>query len=154
MNRDKLGRERKRSQGGAGPKPLPNKTNGSITGILKAEDSPEFADKASQEFWMLARKTMEKLGILEKGYAPILEIAARIWGRIEQAREDIEIYGRVIQDDKGGIKRSPAMLTLEKAEASMKSYLSELGLTPSAQAKFGGSTEEEDPILQLLKRRA
>lgn len=103
---------------------------------------------------MLARKTMEKLGILEKGYAPILEIAARIWGRIEQAREDIEIYGRVIQDDKGGIKRSPAMLTLEKAEASMKSYLSELGLTPSAQAKFGGSTEEEDPILQLLKRRA
>ena len=149
MKTDSLGRTRQKSQGGAGPKPLPGKSRGSITGDLEAHDMPEDLDEHGVEFWDKATTAMRAMGILEKMDWCILYIAADSFSRWKRAQRDIAAHGELISNDKGDLKRNPAFITLEKHSVMLKSYSSELGLTPSARAKFG-PVEEDDPFAALM----
>lgn len=149
--RDSKGRVRRASQGGAGPKKLPDKTKAAKTGVGFSKVAPSHLGAHGQEWWAMAVKQMDALGILDAADRAIVELAAETFGDYRDAQEDIAQYGRLLMDDHGNQKRNPAFITLEKARVALKSFYSDLGLTPSARAKFGGGEDEDDPMADLLK---
>ncbi len=140
MKRDSLGRSRQPSQGGAGPKHIPNQTHGALTGPLC--DVPQDLGDIARSFWVDAAEAMEKLGILESADAHILRISAETFERMQLAKQEVERDGGTILED-GKMKRHPALVTLEKSAILMRSLLSDIGLTPSARAKFGTQTQDD-----------
>ncbi len=148
---DSLGRTRRASQGGAGPKNLPTATGGGVTGEMKPEDMPKDLGKYGQAFWLAATESMRRMKTLERADRMVLEIAARIWHRYHEARALLVTEHNYFATN-GGKARHPAMITMEKAETVLLKYLSDLGLTPSARAKF--QTPAEDDPLEALMRPA
>lgn len=149
--KDRTGRQRHRSQGGAGPKHLPTVTHGTISGTLTENDCPQLGEHG-RKFWLGARASLESLGILERMDATVLEMAAATWDRIHRARAILRDEGEYTRCDNGKTQRNPAMMTLEHAESRMKSLLSELGLTPSARAKFQVEIPDADPLLLVMQK--
>jgi len=144
VKRDKLGRERKPSQGGAGPKHLPAKTSGAITGDLDVHEMPDDLDVHGVDFWTRATDSMRALGILERMDWALLYVAAATWSIWQQAREDIKTHGLTIEDDRGRISRNHSLTTMTQCGLNLAKMLSDLGLTPSARAKFGPAPESDE----------
>lgn len=110
---------------------------------------PEDLDDNGVIFWTSATESMRKLGILEKMDWVILALAADAYSRWMAAKIDVERYGNLTSDENGNLKRNPAFLTLKENSVMLKSYLSDLGMTPSARAKFG-PVEDDDPFAALM----
>lgn len=141
---DSLGRRRQPTQSN-GPKPLPKVSHGSLTGKLSASKVPQSLDAAGKAFWRMARTAMDQMGILETPDQAGLEIAADNWQRMQQARKLIKQHGLLIAGPQGIIK-NPAISIAKDCQAMLRSYLSNLGLTPTARAKLGGTETEVDPF--------
>lgn len=150
MKRDSLGRERQPSQSAAGNKPLPSKSHGCITGDLEAHEMPGDIDDNGIIFWTSATESMRKLGILERMDWTILAMAADAYSRWMAAKIDVARYGNLLSSESGELKRNPAFLTLKENAMMLKSYLTDMGMTPSARAKFG-PVEEDDAFERLMR---
>ena len=145
---DSLGRARRASQGGAGPKPLPSKE------APKAGEfdptPPAHLEAHGLQFWNDAVKSLLALGFVDQADRIFLIHSAESFQLYKECRDSIAAEGKTMMDDNGSVKAHPLMTTMMKAGAACFSYLSSLGLTPSARAKFGGGTKEDDPFAELL----
>ena len=150
VKRNKAGKECKPSEGGCGPKHIPNKSHGAISGELSIQEIPDDLDEHGVDFWTRAVSAMRGLGILERMDWGMLYLASDAFSMWQQARKDVKAHGSTVMDNQGSIKRNPAFVTLEKSSMMVKCYSSELGITASARAKFG-PVEESDPMLELMK---
>lgn len=147
---DKLGRTRHVTQSN-GPKPIPKRTSGAISGELEDADVPDGLCADGAAFWLTTLASMRKAGIHEKIDWPLLEIAAVTFSIWRQARRDIKLHtSMVLNPVSGELKRNPALVTLKESGASLKSLLSELGLTPTSRAKWAGAVDD-DPLAALMK---
>jgi len=144
VKRDNLGRERKPSQGGAGSKSIPSKSHGAISGLLESHEMPDDLDPHGVDFWTRATDSMRALGILEKMDWALLYVAAATWSVWQQAREDIKDNGLTIEDDRGRVSRNHSLTTMTQCGLNLAKMLSDLGLTPSARAKFGPAPESDE----------
>lgn len=150
---DSLNRRRRRSQGGAGPKHLPDKVNTIKAGEFDATPPGHLSDHG-REWWLWATATLEEMGILDKADAKHLELCAETFEDYRCAQEDIESLGRLMAEERENgstvYRRNPAFVTMEKARVALRSFYSDLGLTPSARAKFGAQDKEDDPFAALM----
>ncbi len=153
---DKLGRARRKTQGGAGPKHLPDKTNARKAGPFDGV-APGHLGIHGQEWWGWAVEALETMGILDAADAKHLELCAETYEDYRMAQDDIEKLGRIMtQSTESGdtiYRRNPAFTTMEKARVMLRSFYSDLGLTPSSRAKFGQGNEDEDPFADLLANK-
>jgi P27 family predicted phage terminase small subunit len=97
------------------------------------------------------------MGILDAADAKHIELCAETFQDYRDAQEDILALGRIVaqETDKATIyRRNPAFTTMEKARVTLRSFYSDLGLTPSARAKFGSGNDENDPFEDLMRRAA
>lgn len=150
---DSLGRTRRKTQGGAGPKHLPDKVKSAKAGAFQMA-APSHLGDHGKTWWRWAVATLQKMGILDAADRKHIELCAETFDDYRNGQEDVKKYGRIlIQATEGGMvyKRNPATVTVEKARVTLRSFYSDLGLTPSARAKFGGGEKEEDPFAELLK---
>jgi P27 family predicted phage terminase small subunit len=150
---DSLGRTRRSTQGAAGPKNLPDKEKAIKAGAF-SEECPGHLGTHGKEWWNWAVRQLEKLGILDAADAKHIELCAETYEDYRMAQEDIDEHGRILsQSTDGGaiLRRNPAFTTMEKARVTLRSFYSDLGLTPSARAKFGVADKGDDPLEELFR---
>mgnify|MGYP000031246128 CR=1 FL=1 len=146
---DSLGRTRRVSQGGAGPKPLPSK-DAPKAGEFDPRP-PDHLEAHGLKFWDDAVECLLLMGFIDAADRIFLIHAAESFQLYKECRDSIQLDGRTVCDNQGNVKAHPLMNTMLKSGKDCFSYLSSLGLTPSARAKFGGNVKEEDPFAELLK---
>lgn len=146
---DSKGRTRRRSQGGAGPKTLPSKDAPKAGTFLAT--TPETLGEHGKAFWKEAVAHLLKMGFVDAADRIFLIHTAEAFELYKSCQDQIALDGKVMMDMHGNSKAHPLMTTMLKAGKDCFSYLSSLGLTPSARAKFGGSEDEEDPWSDLQR---
>lgn len=154
---DSLGRARRATQGGAGPKHLPDKEDAIKAGAFDHEP-PSHLGSHGVEWWTWAVATLDRMGILDAADTKHIELCAETFDDYRAAQEDIERYGTIVEQMSGEgrdviLKRNPALTTMEKARVILRSFYSDLGLTPSARAKFGSNEKDDDPFAALLAKK-
>jgi len=148
---DRKGRVRRPSQGGAGPKNLPSKDAPKAGKFDKRP--PSTLSEEGKAWWTWAVAAMDSMGYLD----------AADWGFVKHVAEAFEDYSRrraqlAIEGDTistmEGVKRNPIAGLVQQDRKDMKSFYSDLGLTPSARAKFGGDTgkKDEDPFEKIMNQ--
>ena len=151
---DSLGRVRRPTSGAAGPKHLPDKTNTIKSGQFDAV-TPGHLGIHGAEWWEWATDTLATMGILDAADAKHIELCAETYEDYRMAQSDIETLGRIMkQSTESGdtiYRRNPAFVTMEKARVTLRSFYSDLGLTPSARAKFGTAEKDDDPFEELTR---
>lgn len=151
---DSLGRARRPTQGGAGPKHLPDKTKARKAGKFDASPPPDLGPHGLFA-WEYTVRTTTKMGILDEGDWISLCVLVRAYEGYMLANEDIKANGREMMDDHGNKKRNTAYSTLKERTNELRSSLSDFALTPSARAKFGATgDDEEDPFQKLIRKSA
>jgi P27 family predicted phage terminase small subunit len=145
---DSLGRSRRVSQGGAGPKPLPSK-DAPKAGAFDPRP-PENLGKYGLEFWHAAVENLQAMGFIDQADRLFLIHTAEVVQQYKAALAQIELDGQTVCDNHGNVKAHPLMNTMLKSGKDCYSYMSSLGLTPSARAKFAGNTKEDDPLADIL----
>ena len=145
---DSLGRTRRASQGGAGPKHLPSK-EAPKAGEFDSRP-PDHLEAHGLKFWNDATESLLVMGFVDAADRIFLIHAAESFQLYKECRVAIAAEGKTMMDDNGNVKAHPLMNTMMKAGKDCFSYLSSLGLTPSARAKFGGNVKDEDPFAELL----
>ncbi len=150
---DSLGRARRRSQGGAGPKHLPSKDAPKAGDFVM--EPPDHLEREAREWWIWAVEALDQMGILDAADAKHIELCAETFQTYRDSLDDIATLGRIMaQSTESGdtiYRRNPAFTTMEKARVTLRSFYSDLGLTPSARAKFGHGNEESDPFADLME---
>jgi len=78
------------------------------------------------------------------------------WGRWVEAEEQIQQFGLVIKAPSGYLVQSPYVAIANKAWAQMMKAVSELGISPTSQARVSvvtdGRNEEANPLQQLQRQ--
>ncbi len=148
---DSKGRARRKSQGGAGPKPLPSK-EAPKAGAFDPTPPPHLVEHGLQ-FWNDSVRSLVAMGYIDSADRIFLIHSAEAFQLYKECRDEIESGGKTFMNDNGDRKAHPLMTTMLKAGKDVFSYLSSLGLTPSARAKFGGGGDEDDPFEELLNAR-
>ena len=146
---DSLGRIRRTSQGGAGPKHLPSKDAPKAGGFDPVP--PDDLGDHGAAFWEEAVSNLMEMGFIDKADRMYLVRTARCFQKLCAYDRRVALDGEVVCDPHGNEKGHPLMNTVMKLEHVFDTRMSSLGLTPSARAKFGGNVKEEDPFAELLK---
>lgn len=148
---DSLGRVRRRSQGGAGPKHLPSK-DAIKTGKFDPA-SPDDLGEYGTAWWRWAVAQLTAMGVADNADRAILRLTAQAYQDFESARASLTGPGGPEYTDKwGAVRNRPALTRMEKAATRYRSGLSDCGLTPSARAKFGEVKKEDDPMGDLMRQ--
>ncbi|MES2706090.1 MAG: phage terminase small subunit P27 family [Verrucomicrobiota bacterium] len=145
---DSKGRVRRVTQGGAGPKKLPSK-DAPKAGTFIA-DAPETLGEHGRAFWKEAVSHLLAMGFIDAADRIFLIHTAEAFELYKSCQAQIQLDGKVMMDFHGNSKAHPLMTTMIKAGKDCFSYLSSLGLTPSARAKFGSTEKEDDPFQDLV----
>ena len=145
--KDSLGRNRKPSQD-HGSRKIPKPTSS-----LAELDPPYWLDSPhALEFWNVATSQMAEMKILEAADAHVIATVAMAFSDMQVSRELINKHGELIVNDRGGLARNPACLSLEKARTAFLVGLGTLGLTPAARAKLAPDKPDADPLAMLAAR--
>lgn len=139
----------------ANPRPAPK------TVLLKGRDGlscPPLLDDECKSAWAQLRG--DCAAVLDAADAAMLEVAAVALGRFRQAREDIGRRGFIVTVYKNGRDASweeevpnPSIKAEREYAATLHRAMVELGIGPSARARFAGlggegrTAEEEFPEL-------
>lgn len=107
----------------------------------------------AQEFWRWAIGRMIARGTWEDSWATAVALTAGAWQDYHDAAEKLKQFGVVVAAGSGGMKANSAAAVKRAAESSVMKGLAELGLTPTAAARFGpsGASDEFDDFLSGAK---
>lgn len=146
-----MGRKRRRSQGGAGPKNLPSK-DAPKAGKFDKRPPPTLSEEG-KTWWVWAVDSMESMKILDRADWYHVKLAAETVEDYHRRRAQLAVEGDTLST-MDGVKRNPVAGLMEQARLAIKSFHSDLGLTPSARAKFGGDTgkKDEDPFEKIMNQ--
>lgn len=133
---------------GSGPRPKPTavkKLAGNPGGreLNEREPKPQPGEppmppglsKLAQGLWRKKVPQLRAIGVLTVIDGDILEGYCEVTARLIMARRDIDKNGLFIGEGEHR-KKNPAVLIAEKCEVTRRSYMIELGLTPSARARL------------------
>jgi P27 family predicted phage terminase small subunit len=137
---DSLGRRRRKSQSACGWKKLPDKVKAAKAGPLVDRTPPKYLRKAGQEWWTWAVTMLDRFGILDQADVSAINLGAETVDDLATAMRDIKRHGALVTFKSGKsvrLLRNPAQTTAEKARTFLRFLYTDLGLTPSARAKFG-----------------
>lgn len=132
------------------------------TMLLKGRDglaAPAFLDVECLAAWAQLRE--DCAAVLDAADAAMLEVAAVALGRFRQAREDISRRGFIVTVHKQGREASwdeelpnPSIKAEREYAATLHRAMVELGIGPSARARFaglGGEGQSADDAFPELK---
>ena len=148
---DSLGRSRRPSQGGAGPKHLPSK-EAPKAGEFDQTPPDDLGDHGLA-YWNESVKHLVAMGYIDQADRTYLIRASKSFHKLCKYDKIIEVEGEVYIDMHGTKKAHPLMNTVMKLECLFDTRQSSLGLSPSARAKFGANITEVDPFAELLEAR-
>lgn len=113
---------------------------------------PEYLNDVAKVAWGRLSVILDRMGVLTEADALALERMCDCYADIMACKKLIALHGRTYQtDSEGGIlhKTNPAVTQLRAAEAMLKAYMIEFGLTPAARSKVqvaDDGEESADPL--------
>lgn len=121
----------------------------------KPECPDHLYDEARAE-WDRTSDELFRLGLLTKIDRAALAGYCLAWGRWVKAEGMIRKFGEVlVSPESKNMYRSPYLDVANRAMKQMKEFLTEFGMTPSSRGRVSSSaSQNEDPLLEMLKRRA
>lgn len=118
---------------------------------------PDWLGEIGRAKWVdVLAKVMPVRGLMKPAFADALALYCEAFEEFVLAREEIARNGMIAVSEKGGEYQHPAVGIKNKAIQRMKQFGALFGLSPSDAASLrlgGGSTEEFDPLVEMLKRR-
>lgn len=117
-------------------------------------EPPKFLKAAGRRKWDEMCDHLGDNRVLSKDNREILIAYCTAYEGWMKSRAEVAKTGLTIMDDKGNIRRNPAMIELHKFRDTMNRLLPEFGLTPASRGKLvaRAGEDETDPVLEMLKR--
>ncbi len=122
----------RRLEGNPGRRPLNENEPAAVAGLPKC---PTHVKGEARREWHRIGKRL----VAEKRMAHVYKAAFAAycvaWGRWVEAERELEEFGTVIKTPQNFLVQSPYLAISNKAQAQMMKALSELGISPTSQAK-------------------
>jgi len=141
-------------RGNPGRRPLPEDEPRPAAGTL---EKPESLDGVASTEWDRVAQKLVDLGIVTELDQATLECYVTALSDVRQLRAAIAKDGWAIKTADGeGLKRNPLAASLREANERLRSFASELGLTPASRARLAtpGKKAGTDPLEDLKQRRS
>jgi len=141
--------------GNPGKRPL----NGQEPDFKKSAECPGWLDEYGREEWFLVAAELSRLGMLTQVDRSALAAYCAACSLLRKAQKEIDRHGITtteIQFDKEGneigsiIRKNPAVNIIKDAMATIKSFVSEFGFTPSSRTKVKAPKVEGDDLDDFL----
>ena len=137
----------KRFKGNPSHETLPNEVQPKGKAVM-----PEWLSDHARQYWDEIATAIEPIGLLTSVDTGALSHLCDQMALYQQARQDIEEEGYYYVSDKGNQISHPSVGLLYKADAAIRSYMREFGLTPSARSGLNVSTDSADDPLNVFKQ--
>lgn len=110
------------------------------------------ADPVANETWDWLIGILGDRETLTLGDREVLAAFCLLKSRIAAARADVTRSGLTVMNDKGDVRKNPALVALESAEKELRLLMVELGLTPASRnrVKAEPQSSEHDSLEALL----
>jgi len=142
-------------RGNPGKRPLP--TNEPTPEALPATvDPPPWLDKVAREEWKRLAPLLADNGLLTVLDADALAMYCRAFASWREATDKIAVEGSVLTSRNGYPVVSAWINVAAKNMITMRSLMTEFGLTPSARARVSRATPKLDasnPLDKFIRRR-
>ena len=93
-----------------------------------------------------------KMGVLAKVHMAALAAYCNSFSQWQRAEEAIRKHGTFFSNDKGDVKKHPAVTIGNHAKAHLRAFMIEFGITPAAQSRINASSSEETDKQTKAKR--
>lgn len=113
---------------------------------------PKYLSKTARREWKRIVPELDRMGLLTCVDGAALECYCNAYSNMVEAQKAVDEKGFTMFGAKGITKR-PEVAVVEKAQALIRTFCVEFGLTPSARARMAipGKAEEEDEMDAFLK---
>lgn len=109
---------------------------------------------AAQAFWRETISKMQARGTWDDAWIQIVELAADARQDYEDAAAEVARLNLLVKAGSGGVKINPAVAAKKAAGDTVIKVLAELGLTPTAAARFSNGECDDDQFANFVKRPA
>lgn len=109
-------------------------------------DMPSDLSKSGRVYWDDFASMLEDMGVLTKADGAALAMLCELKAVFQQATDEIEAHGLMVENGAGGMKANPAVGMRNTIGKNLQSLLSEFGMTPASRCKVTASPKEKrDP---------
>lgn len=113
-------------------------------------DCPEYLKVDAKEAWAILAPQLNELGVLTKIDGLALGRLCDCFADVLSAQRLIDRDGETYVAENGLIKANPAVGQKRAADAQLKSYMIEFGLTPASRPKLVASTSNQDEQEKMI----
>lgn len=154
--RKPLPAEEKRRRGNPGKRSVPKAPSAEQMAARPEPKPPAHIKGEALKEWKRLAVLLADSERWDAKYQSTLAAYCTAFGRWTEAETILREKGFIVKAPSGFPIQNPYLAVANKAMEQMRRYLSELGLTPSAQASQHNADSEEqtDPFLEMLARRA
>jgi P27 family predicted phage terminase small subunit len=119
--------------GNPGRRPLPEDEIEPVQEV-KIPMAPRYLDKAGKKEWRRISKELHPMGLMANVDLTALSAYCSEYSKWIYATTQIQKHGMLIKAQSGFPMQSPYLQIANKAQAEMRKWLTEFGMTPSSRA--------------------
>lgn len=110
-----------------------------------APECPDYLDAEARREWERIVPELDRMGLLSRIDGSALEAHCANYSRAVRAEKEIADVGITVTTE-NGLKKNPACTVADSCWRLVRSFLSELGLSPASRAKFGNANAAADEL--------
>ena len=138
--------------GNPGRRPIPNEPE---SAPLPSDDQPpEWLHDYAKDFYRDILDVVTGMGVATEADRLGIITLAQSLAEVKIANENMNKFGRVIKNSKGGAERNPYAVHAVQFIAFVRQFITEYGMTPCSRAKLTAkATDESNPLADFLNRK-
>lgn len=114
---------------------------------------PKWLTSDGKKFWREIAPVLRGMGLFTEAERLALTALCVSLADLKAAHENVEKYGRVIKTPKGSAQPSPYIAIQNSALKQIRSFLSELGLSPASRSRIHMPGTEDDDLDSFLRSK-
>jgi P27 family predicted phage terminase small subunit len=121
------------------------------TPTKKAPPCPSWLSAEAKKVWRRVSKQLSEMGLLYACDGDSLAAYCEAVVRHQRACEIVNTTGILVEGRRDGMVKNPAVQVARDAEATIKAFAQEFGLTPSARTRLKTNEETSSTLDDLLR---
>lgn len=116
---------------------------------------PEWLDDAAKREWERVAPMLIRNGLLTEMDVDALTAYCQAYSTWKEASQKIKLFGMVIKGPNEFVMQSPYLPIANKALATVRAFMVEFGMTPSARTRVSnaGKKTAANPLERFINRR-
>lgn len=106
-------------------------------------EPPDWLDHEAREEWWRVVPDLDTAGVTSRVEATALGAYCLAVSRLRKAQAEVFRDGLTIMTE-GGLRKHPAISIIERAEATIKAFAAEFGMTPASRSKVQAKPADKD----------